>query len=297
MRCSIFPYHISKRYSAWWSRIQLSRRLTSRPSGFPHALFARAAGSGVLAGGWRSRWCRWCRYWLKSIPMDLFASSRCRRRSNRSGCRRCLGWSGPRWSNPLRCRRRSNRWRCRRFSNPRRRRRSNPRHRWRRGRWRGRRFSNPCWFPSNHHRCPSGADRCSDRGARSRAAVVARGRGRGGGDTRLSVPRPCVTSMTMPAVTATASRPDTSVTIMAVCFEARKRDLRSSSTEYVLPFARLNTISRGLRVEEASSAVTPVAVSGSSRTSVRLPAVRGAAIGIAVLGVLRDPAAGGRGRL
>ena len=53
-RCSIFPYHISKRYSAWWSRIQLSRRLTSRPSGFPHALFARAAGSGVLAGGWRS---------------------------------------------------------------------------------------------------------------------------------------------------------------------------------------------------------------------------------------------------
>lgn len=118
------------------------------------------------------------------------------------------------------------------------------------------------------------------------------------GDTRLSVPRPCVASITTPAVTATASRPDTKVTIMAVCFEARKRDLRSSSTEYVLPFARLNTISRGLRVEEASSAVTPVAVSGSSRTSVRLPAVRGgAAIGIAVLGVLRDPVAGGRGRL
>ena len=95
------------------------------------------------------------------------------------------------------------------------------------------------------------------------------------GDTRLSVPRPCVASITTPAVTATASRPDTKVTIMAVCFEARKRDLRSSSTEYVLPFARLNTISRGLCVEEASSAVTPVAVSGSSRTLVRLPAVRG----------------------
>jgi len=37
--------------------------------------------------------------------------------------------------------------------------------------------------------------------------------------------------MTMPAVTATASRPDTSVTIMAVRFELWERALRSSLTE------------------------------------------------------------------
>lgn len=55
------------------------------------------------------------------------------------------------------------------------------------------------------------------------------------GVTRLrtteSVPLPCVISITMPAVTATAIRPDTSVTMMAVRFGLRERDLRSSLTE------------------------------------------------------------------
>lgn len=50
--------------------------------------------------------------------------------------------------------------------------------------------------------------------------------------TTLSVPLPWVMSSTMPAVTATANRPDTTVTITAVRLGLR-RDARSSLTEYV----------------------------------------------------------------
>lgn len=113
--------------------------------------------------------------------MDLFASSRCRCRSNRSGCRRRLGWSGLRWSDSLRCRCRSNRWRCRRFSNPRR----------RAGRTRGA-VGVEVGGGGVGFRILAGSLRIIAGarlgqsvvligGARSRAGVVARGRGRGGG--------------------------------------------------------------------------------------------------------------------
>lgn len=51
-------------------------------------------------------------------------------------------------------------------------------------------------------------------------------------ETTLSVPWPCVISITMPAVTATVSKPDTRVTITAIRLGSRRR-LRSSLMEYV----------------------------------------------------------------
>lgn len=67
--------------------------------------------------------------------------------------------------------------------------------------------------------------------------------------TTLSVPLPWVMSSTMPAVTATANRPDTTVTITAVRLGLR-RDARSSLTEYVWRercAVGRETISRGVR--------------------------------------------------
>ena len=67
--------------------------------------------------------------------------------------------------------------------------------------------------------------------------------------TTLSVPLPWVMSSTMPAVTATANRPDTAVTITAVRLGLR-RDARSSLTEYVWRercAVGRETISRGVR--------------------------------------------------
>ena len=67
--------------------------------------------------------------------------------------------------------------------------------------------------------------------------------------TTLSVPLPWVMSSTMPVVTATANRPDTTVTITAVRLGLR-RDARSSLTEYVWRercAVGRETISRGVR--------------------------------------------------
>lgn len=65
--------------------------------------------------------------------------------------------------------------------------------------------------------------------------------------TTVSVPLPWVMSMTMPAVTATASKPETSVTITAVRLVLRGRCLRNSLTEYMRSFAGWELMERGRR--------------------------------------------------
>ena len=77
--------------------------------------------------------------------------------------------------------------------------------------------------------------------------------------TTLSVPLPWVMNSTMPAVTATANRPDTTVTITAVRLGLR-RDARSSLTEYVWRercAVGRETISRGVRRPAAGAEAVP----------------------------------------
>ena len=77
--------------------------------------------------------------------------------------------------------------------------------------------------------------------------------------TTLSVPLPWVMSSTMPAVTATANRPDTTVTITAVRLGLR-RDARSSLTEYVWRercAVGRETTSRGVRRPAAGAEAVP----------------------------------------
>lgn len=84
--------------------------------------------------------------------------------------------------------------------------------------------------------------------------------------TTLSVPLPWVMSSTMPAVTATANRPDTTVTITAVRLGLR-RDARSSLTEYVWRercAVGRETISRGVRRPAATMVFSGFSLAAAS---------------------------------
>lgn len=89
-------------------------------------------------------------------------------------------------------------------------------------------------------------------------------------ETTVSVPCPCVTSITMPAVTATVSKPDTNVTMTATRFGSRRR-LRSSLIEYVWPSDGRDTISRGLRERTESDAMERVSPDSSTLLAPLLP--------------------------
>lgn len=84
--------------------------------------------------------------------------------------------------------------------------------------------------------------------------------------TTLSVPLPWVMSSTMPAVTATDNRPDTTVTITAVRLGLR-RDARSSLTEYVWRercAVGRETISRGVRRPAATMVFSGFSLAAAS---------------------------------